>query len=100
MISQFFGPYKGSGSLFSRSVPCIKDPCVFSVDLTRLGGLLAWAIKKKNFQNIPQNRLVGKYFYYHDGHILKNWRKTGFLEEIALEVDHLTFEGLWMIWFG
>ena len=47
MISQFFGPYKGSGSLFSRSVPCIKDPCVFSVDLTRLGGLLAWAIKKK-----------------------------------------------------
>ena len=45
VISQFFGPYQGSGSLFSRSVPW--DPCFFPVDLTRLGGLLAWAIKKE-----------------------------------------------------
>ena len=66
-----------------------------------MGGLLAWAIKKKkSFQNIPQNRLVGKYFYHHDGHILKKWRNTSILAEIALEVDHLTFEGLWVIWFG
>ena len=44
--------------------------------------------KKKKFQNIPQNQLVGKYFYHHDGHILKKWRNTSILAEIALEVDH------------
>ena len=56
--------------------------------------------KKKNLQNVAQNRLVGRYFYYHDGHILKNWRNTSILAEIALKVDHLTFERLWVIWFG
>ena len=56
---------------------------------------------KKNFQNVPQNRLIGRYFNFHDGHAYsKNWRNTSILEEIAFEVDHLTFEGLWVIWFG
>ena len=49
---------------------------------------------------MPQNRFVGKYFYHHDGHIVKKWRNTSILAEIALEVDHLTFERLWVIWFG
>ena len=78
VISQFFGPYQGSGSLFSRSVPW--DPCFFCWfnALGRAPGL-GHKKEKKNFQNIPQNRLVGKYFYHHDGHILKKWRNTSIL---------------------
>ena len=60
VISQFFGPYQGSGSLFSRSVPW--DPSFFSVDLTRLGGLLAWAVKKKKLPEHTAKSVSRKVF--------------------------------------
>ena len=92
-LVNFSGRIRAPVAYFLAPFPAFRILIFFSVDLTRLGGLLACAIKK-NFQNVPQNRLIGRYFHYHDGHAYsKNWRNTSILEEIAFEVDHLTFWG-------